>query len=33
MARSTVEIKAEIAVTRRLIETQLDVVRRRLPNR
>ena len=33
MARSTAEIKADIAVTRRLIETQLDVVRRRLPNR
>jgi hypothetical protein len=33
MARSTAEIQAEIAVTRRLIETQLDAVRRRLPNR
>ncbi len=33
MARSTAEIKAEIAVTRRLIETQLDAVRRRLPDR
>ena len=33
MARSTAEIQAEIAVTRRLIETQLDAVRRRLPDR
>jgi len=33
MARSTAEIKAEIAVTRRHIETQLDAVRRRLPDR
>jgi hypothetical protein len=33
MARSTAEIKAEIAVTRGLIETQLDAVRRRLPDR
>jgi hypothetical protein len=33
MARSTAEIQAEIAVTRRLLETQLDAVRRRLPDR
>ena len=33
MARSTAEIQAEIAVTRRLIEKQLDAVRRRLPDR
>ena len=33
MARSTVEIQADIAVTRRLIETQLDGLRRRLPDR
>jgi hypothetical protein len=33
MARSTAEIQADIAVTRRLIETQLDAVRRRLPDR
>jgi len=32
MARSTAEIQAEIAVTRRLIEHQLDDVRRRVPN-
>jgi hypothetical protein len=33
MARSTAEIQAEIAVTRRLIESQLEAVRRRLPDR
>ena len=33
MARSTAEIQADIAVTRRLIERQLDAVRRRLPDR
>ena len=33
MARSTTEIQADIAVTRRLIETQLDALRRRLPDR
>jgi hypothetical protein len=33
MARSTAEIQAEIAVTRSLIERQLDAVRRRLPDR
>ena len=33
MARSTAEIQADIAVTRRLIETQLDGLRRRLPHR
>jgi hypothetical protein len=33
MARSTAEIQADIAVTRRLIETQLDGLRRRLPQR
>lgn len=33
MARSTAEIQADIAVTRRLIESQLDGLRRRLPHR
>jgi hypothetical protein len=33
MARSTAEIQADIAVTRRLIETQLDALRHRLPDR
>ena len=33
MARSTTEIQADIAVTRRLIETQLDALHRRLPDR
>ena len=33
MARSTTEIQADIAVTRRLIEGQLDGLRRRLPDR
>ena len=33
MARSTDQIQADIAVTRRLIETQLDGLRRRLPDR
>jgi hypothetical protein len=33
MARSTAEIQADIAVTRRLIEGQLDGLRRRLPDR
>jgi hypothetical protein len=33
MARSTAEIQAEIAVTRRLIERQLDAARRRLPDK
>ena len=33
MARSTAEIQAEIAVTRRLIEGQLDGLRRRVPDR
>ena len=33
MARSTAEIQADIAVTRRLIERQLDGVRRRLPDK
>jgi hypothetical protein len=31
MARSTAEIQADIAVTRRLIEQQLDALERRLP--
>jgi hypothetical protein len=31
MARSTAEIQADIAVTRRLIEHQLDAIERRLP--
>jgi hypothetical protein len=33
MARSTAEIQAEIAVTRRLIEGQLDGLRSHIPNR
>src|SRR5207244_3042708 len=33
MARSTAEIQAEIAVTRRLIEQRLEVLRRRVPDR
>jgi hypothetical protein len=33
MARSTAEIQADIAVTRRRIETQLDALHRRLPDR
>ena len=33
MARSTAEIQADIAVTRQQIESQLDGLRRRLPNR
>ena len=33
MARSTAEIQAEIAVTRQQIESQLDGLRRRVPNR
>lgn len=33
MARSTAEIQADIAVTRRLIEGQLESLRRRLPHR
>ena len=33
MARSTAEIQADIAVTRRQIEGQLDGLRRRLPDR
>ena len=33
MARSTAEIEAEIAVTRRQIEGQLDALRRHLPHR
>ena len=33
MARSTAEIQAEIAVTRQQIETQLDGLRRRVPDR
>ena len=32
MARSTAEIQADIAVTRRLIEQQLDALERRLPH-
>ena len=32
MARSTAEIQAEIAATRRVIETQLDGLRRRVPD-
>jgi hypothetical protein len=31
MARSPAEIKADIAVTRRLIEQQLDTLQRRVP--
>ena len=31
MARSTAEIQADIAVTRRLIERQLDSLQRRVP--
>jgi hypothetical protein len=31
MARSPAEIQADIAVTRRLVERQLDAVERRLP--
>ena len=33
MARSTTEIQADIEVTRRRIETQLDALRHRLPDR
>ena len=33
MARSTAEIQADIAVTRRLIERQLETLERRLPHR
>ena len=33
MARSTAEIQADIAVTRRQIEGQLDGLRRRVPDR
>ena len=33
MARSTAEIQAEIAVTRRRIERQLETLRRRVPDR
>ena len=33
MARSTAEIQADIAVTRRIIETQLDGLRKKLPDR
>ena len=33
MARSTAEIQAEIAVTRRQVEHQLDGLRRRVPDR
>ena len=33
MARSTAEIQADIAVTRRQIERQLDGLRRRVPDR
>jgi len=33
MARSPAEIQAEIAVTRRLIESQLEGLRRRVPDR
>jgi hypothetical protein len=33
MARSTAEIQAEIAVTRRQIESHLDGLRRRVPDR
>ena len=33
MARSTAEIQAEIAVTRQQIESQLDGLRRRVPDR
>jgi hypothetical protein len=33
MARSTAEIQADIAVTRRQIESQLDGLRRRVPDR
>ena len=32
MARSTTEIQADIAVTRRLIEHQLDAIERKLPH-
>jgi hypothetical protein len=32
MARSTAEIQADIAVTRRLIERQLETLQRRLPH-
>ena len=31
MARSTAEIQADIALTRRLIERQLDAIERRVP--
>lgn len=33
MARSTVEIQADIALTRRLIENHLDDLRRKVPDR
>ena len=33
MARSAAEIKADIAVTRRVVEQRLDGLRRRLPDR
>jgi CHASE2 domain-containing sensor protein len=32
MARNPVEIQADIALTRRVIERQLDVLTRRMPN-
>ena len=32
MARSPAEIQADIAVTRRLVERQLDAIERRLPH-
>lgn len=32
MARSTAEIQADIEVTRRLLEQQLDAIERRLPH-
>lgn len=32
MARSTAEIQADIEVTRRLLEAQLDAIERRLPH-
>lgn len=32
MARSTAEIQADIQVTRRLLEAQLDAIERRLPH-
>jgi len=33
MARSPAEIQADIALTRRTIEDQLDAIRRRMPDR